>query len=183
MSEIADRYETIADGFGDRVAGIDAGGWAASSPCDEWQAQDVVVHVINVHRQVLAGLDGSQPSLISVDDDLAPAWADATASVRGALHDPDRAGHVVSGGPFGEQPFESLVGRVVCADTLVHTWDLARATGQDERLDPAAVEKAAEFLVPLDDNMRRPGGFAAKVEPAAGADAQTRLLNFSGRAV
>ena len=35
-------------------------------------------------------------------------------------------------GMFGEQTFESLVGRLVCSDTLIHTWDLARATGQVE---------------------------------------------------
>ena len=183
MSEIADRYETVAEAFGDRVAGIPADGWRTPSPCDEWEARDIVVHVVNVHRQALAGLDGSDPRLVDVDDDLAPAWTEATASVRNALGDRDRATRVITGGPFGEQPFETLVSRLVCADTLVHTWDLARATGQDERLDPDAVARASDFLVPLDDNLRRPGAFAAKIEPPAGADAQTKLLNFAGRAV
>jgi hypothetical protein len=31
--------------------------------------------------------------------------------------------------------------------------------------------------------MRRPGGFAPKIDPPQGADQQTRLLNFCGRAV
>ena len=72
----------------------------------------------------------------------------------------------MTGGMFGEQTFESLVCRLLCADTLLHTWDLARATGQDDRLDPAAVAAALEFLGPLDEAIRRPGGFAAKIEPA-----------------
>ena len=183
MSEISDRYETIADGFTARVAGIPPDRWTASSPCSEWQARDVVTHVIDVHHRVLAGLEGSPASEVRAEDELPPLWTTATAAVRDALHDPDRAARVISGGPFGEQPFESLVGRLVCADTLVHTWDLARSTGQDERLDPAGVAQAAEFLVPLDDALRRPGGFAAKIEPLPDADAQTRLLNFAGRAV
>jgi uncharacterized protein (TIGR03086 family) len=183
MSEIADRYETIADGFGDRVAGIPADGWRAPSPCEDWQARDIVAHVINVHRQALAGLDGSKPRQVTADDDLPPAWTAATAGVRGALRDPDRATRVISGGPFGEQPFEGLVGRVVCGDTLVHTWDLARSTGQDERLDADGVAQTAAFLLPLDDAIRRPGAFSPKIEPAPDADAQTRLLNFAGRAV
>ncbi len=62
-----------------------------------------------------------------------------------------------------------------------HTWDLARATGQDERLDPEGVSTALTFLVPIDEAIRRPGGFAAKIDPPAGADEQTRLLNFCGR--
>jgi uncharacterized protein (TIGR03086 family) len=183
MSEIADRYETIADGFGARVAGIPVDRWDAPSPCEEWQARDIVVHVVNVHRRALAGLDGSDPPQVTVDDDLRPAWTAATEGVRDALHDPDQASRVIHGGPFGEQPFEALVGRLVCADTLVHTWDLARSTGQDERLDPDAVTQAAAFLLPLDETIRRPGAFSPKIEPAAGADAQTRFLNFAGRAV
>jgi uncharacterized protein (TIGR03086 family) len=86
-------------------------------------------------------------------------------------------------GMFGEQSFESLVSRLLCADTLIHTWDLARATGQNEDLDPVAVQQAMEFLTPIDDAIRRPGGFGPKIEPPAGADPQTSLLNFVGRAV
>ena len=82
---------------------------------------------------------------------------------------------------FGEQTFESLVGRLVCTDTLIHTWDLARATGQDETLDPGAVAKAMESLGPMDEAIRRPGGFGAKISPAPGADAQRQFLNFCGR--
>ena len=85
---------------------------------------------------------------------------------------------------FGEQPFESLVGRLLCADTLFHTWDLARATGQDEQLDPRRSTSAApSSSTPLDEAIRRPGGFAPKIEPPPDADEQTRLLNFGGRAV
>ena len=84
---------------------------------------------------------------------------------------------------FGEQSFESVVSRLLCSDTLFHTWDLARATGQDEELDQDAVAKSLEFLTPMDEAIRRPGGFAPKIDPAAGVDLQTRWLNFGGRAV
>ena len=87
------------------------------------------------------------------------------------------------GGMFGEQSFESLVGRLVCTDLLVHTWDLARAAGQDEALDPGAVSRAQEFRVAVDDAIRVPGGFAPAVTPSSDADDQTRFLNFCGRAV
>jgi hypothetical protein len=35
----------------------------------------------------------------------------------------------------------------------------------------------------LDEAIRRPGGFAPKIDPPTDADPQTRLLNFGGRAV
>jgi hypothetical protein len=37
-------------------------------------------------------------------------------------------------------------------------------------------------LLPQDATLRRAGGFGPKIEPAPGAGAQTRLLNFCGRA-
>jgi uncharacterized protein (TIGR03086 family) len=79
--------------------------------------------------------------------------------------------------------FSDLVGRMVCADTLVHTWDLARATGGDERLDPAALAHVAGFLYEAGDRLRVPGGYGPAIEPPAGADEQTAFISFTGRAV
>jgi hypothetical protein len=67
-------------------------------------------------------------------------------------------------------------------DVAHDTWDLARATGQDETLDPDAVAKAFEVLAPLDEAIRRPGGFGAKIVPPADADPQMEFLCFCGRA-
>ena len=182
MSEISDRYAVIGDGFTQRVEAVPPDRWDAQSPCTDWTARELVEHVINTHSRVLASLDGSEPALVSGNEDLVVAWPRATNAVRDTLRDPTRAA-VTVGGMFGEQPFESLVGRLLCADTLIHTWDLARATGQDESLDPDAVAKAIEFLSPIDDAIRRPGGFGPKIDPPANADVQTRLLSFAGRSV
>jgi uncharacterized protein (TIGR03086 family) len=181
MSETADRYQRVAQGFADRVSGIGPDQWDAPTPCPDWRVRDLVGHVVSTHRRVLASAEGTEAQEADVNGDLPAQWKEATAAIAAALDDPARAGATIKSGPFGEQPFEQLVGRLLCADTLTHTWDLARATGQDETLDADAVAKAHEFLTPLDENIRRPGGFAPKVEPAPGADAQTAFLNFAGR--
>lgn len=178
MTEIADRYATIADGFTRRVEG--ATSWDGQSPCPEWNARDVLAHVVDTHRRTMTRLDGSAVEPVGPDDDVVLAWKTETARMREVLADPERAGKVVQS-MFGEAPFEELIGGLLCADTLVHTWDLARATGQDDRLDPHAVAKAAEFLTPLDEPMRAPGGMGPKVDPPEGADEQTRLIAFMGR--
>lgn len=134
------------------------------------------------HWRVVGAGDPSQAHEVDQDADLVPQWEHATSAVLGALGDPAKAA-VTVGGMFGEQSFELLVSRLLCSDTLYHTWDLARATGQDERLDEDAVAKAIEFLAPLDDAIRRPGGFAPKIEPPKGADLQTQLLCFGGRSL
>jgi hypothetical protein len=41
----------------------------------------------------------------------------------------------------GDHPLDQAIDRFVLGDVLVHTWDLARATGQDETLDAAEVER------------------------------------------
>lgn len=178
--DVRRRYREIADGFGRRLDGVRSGQWDAPSPCVGWTAQDVVVHVVETHRRVLAALDGSPLRPVGPDGDLAAEWAGVRAEVEAALDDPSTASTTV-GAPFSPQPFASLVGGLLAADTLVHTWDLARATGQDDQLPEDAIAEALAFLTPLDNAIRRPGGFAAKIEPVVGADLQTCFLNFCGR--
>lgn len=181
MTEVSERYGRIAHGFERALRGVRDDQWGTPTPCTDWAVSDLVFHVIRTQVQVHSQL-GGEPATVEETGDLLAQWRDASAEVLAALEDPVRAAHMTAG-TFGEQTFESLCGRLLCADTLFHTWDLARATGQVEVLDPGAVAKALEFLTPLDDAIRRPGGFAPKIEPEPGADEQTRLLNFGGRAV
>ena len=85
-------------------------------------------------------------------------------------------------GPFGPQPAEQVIGRLICTDVLVHIWDLARAVGGDESLDPDAVAAAYSGLKPMDAMIRMPGVFGPKVE-ASGTDLQSEFLAFLGRRV
>lgn len=67
-------------------------------------------------------------------------------------------------------------------DVLVHTWDLARATGQDERLDAGLVEAcAAMFLPEMPRRGREAGSIGPEVALGEGASAQDRLLAAMGR--
>jgi uncharacterized protein (TIGR03086 family) len=182
MSEVSERYETIAGGFTARLNGIGEDQWSLQTPCTEWVVRDLVVHVVNTHRRVFASAEGSEPIDADASGDIAGQWRAASGAIREALADETMASKVV-GGMFGEQSFESLVGRLLCTDTLVHTWDLARATGQDEVLNETAVARASEFLAPMDEAIRRPGGFAAKLAPDPSADSQKAFLNFCGRPV
>jgi len=182
MSEVAERYRTVADGFSARLTGVSGEQWSEPTPCTDWTVRDLVAHVVRTQRLVHARLGDAPPVEVDESGDLPAQWHSAREAIAHALADDALAATVING-MFSEQPFEALVGRLVCADTLVHTWDLARATAQDERLDAGAVAKATEFLTSIDDAIRRPGGFGPKIASAADADAQTRLLNFCGRAV
>ena len=66
-------------------------------------------------------------------------------------------------------------------DVLVHTWDLARAVGAQERLDEDSVRMAYAALQPMDAMIRQPGVFGPKLDAPTGADVQTKFLYFLGR--
>ena len=63
----------------------------------------------------------------------------------------------------------------------MHTWDLARATGLDETLDPEAVHRFVARMEAADAAMRATGHYGPRVEVPADADEQTRLIAFVGR--
>lgn len=182
MSEASERYARIAAGFGERLEQVGDDAWTTPSPCTDWTVRDLVAHVVAVHRHVVAGLDASTPPAPATDADLVHAWRGATADAIAALADPERASAPVTG-RFAPMSLEDVIGRLLCNDTLVHSWDLARSTGQDETLDPAGVTSSFEMLRPNDDAIRGPGSFGPKIEPPADADEQTRFLCFLGRQV
>ena len=182
VSEVHERYGRVADGFGARLSGVGKDQWTAQTPCTDWDVRELVVHVITTHRRVVASASKTDPVPVDPGGDLFAQWRLATEAVADRLRDPEQSSMMVSG-MFGEQTFELLVSRLLCSDTLFHTWDLARATGQSEALDAGAVVMALAFLEPLDEAIRRPGGFAPKITPLPGADDQARLLNFGGRSV
>lgn len=102
-------------------------------------------------------------------------------AVQSLLDDPATAGKTLSDKHIGEVPLDRAVSRFYTTDVFMHTWDLARATGQDETLDSARCAELLAGMEPMDAALRSSGHYGPRVEVAAGADAQTRLLAFIGR--
>jgi uncharacterized protein (TIGR03086 family) len=69
----------------------------------------------------------------------------------------------------------------VFIDLLIHGWDLARAIGADEALDPEAVEIVYASMKPREEALKASGVFGGMVVPPDGADTQTQLLAVFGR--
>jgi uncharacterized protein (TIGR03086 family) len=182
MSEVLDRYRVLADDFGARVNAVPEGAWDNQSPCAEWKARDIVAHVTGNARWIGAQANGQEPPPPVAGEDPVAAWAETRAMMEAVLADPDKSSANVAS-PMGPMPVGTFVGRFVCADILVHTWDLARATGLDETINAEAAAAAYKGLEPMDAMIRRPGFFGPRVDCPEGADAQTRLLTFLGRQV
>jgi uncharacterized protein (TIGR03086 family) len=129
---------------------------------------------------LIAELAGVESKPMTADEDPKAAWSSAYAAMRGLTEDPETMARSVQS-PMGPMPLEQMLSQFVCMDMLVHTWDLARSVGGDERLDEESVRGAYETLKPMDTMIRQPEVFGPKLDPPPGADAQTKFLYFLGR--
>lgn len=182
MDEVADRYRRLATAMTTKIEGVPADAWSNQSPCERWTARDVVRHVVEVHG-MFQGLVGR--SLVEhppVDEDPAGAFAAVRDQMRADLEDPNRAAEEYDG-RLGRSTSGKAVDGFVCFDLVIHGWDLSRATGQDDTLDPRDVEQVQAAVDAMGDVMRENGVVGPPLEPPDGASAQDRLLSALGRQV
>ncbi len=149
------------------------------TPCTEWTVAQVIDHLVGGTEYLLSAAHGRDPArqvnVTSADfrrgvTDVLEALALPGATERTCIS------------PLG---FEWPVSQAVAGtfmDVLIHTWDLAHATGQDEKLDPTLVEAcAAMFLPEMPERGRAAGIIGPAVEVGDDASPQDRLLAAMGR--
>jgi uncharacterized protein (TIGR03086 family) len=180
MSASADRYRNVAAGFTQRVIAVPADAWDLPAPCEGWVARDVVAHL----TEWLPGfffstydLDGLVPP---ARDDPVAAWRSLDHVFQSALDDPEVSTRIRAS-RLGESTFAQAVDMICTPDVLIHTWDLARATGFDEHLDPDEVHRMADGIEAMDAALRSSGHYGPRVRVPDDADEQTWLLGFLGR--
>lgn len=172
-----------AEELGWRVHAVPEDAWDARTSADGRTVREVVAAVVREHREVphlLAGSaradlpDQHDPDLVGGDP--AAAWDDAIAASLRAWttvvgEDPPVA---AARGPVpAREHAEQLL-----VHLLVHAWDVARATGIEERLHRGCVRHALEHVLGRTTHPRRgsPDGV-----PASSADPQGQLLALLGR--
>jgi uncharacterized protein (TIGR03086 family) len=180
VAHVEDRYRLVSSGFDAAVRAVGPDEWEAQSPCEQWTARDLVAHVVEGHRSLIAGVRGGEPEPMGPEEDPRLAWEEASQAIVEIAGEPETVATVLDG-PTGKMPAGEIIGRFVTMDLLVHTWDLARTVGADERLDEDSVRQAYEGLKPMDAMIRQPTVFGPRLEPPNGADLQTEFLYFLGR--
>jgi uncharacterized protein (TIGR03086 family) len=178
--QIADRYRRLSDRFAELVAGVPDGAWGNPSPCEEWTARELVAHVVETPGMFFGMVDRPFEITASVDDDPVAAFDQSRRQVQAELDDPVRAATAFEGF-FGKSTFAEAVDRFACMDLVIHGWDLARATGQPEDMDPAEVTLLTESVAGFGEMLRSPGVCGPEVPVGDDVDAQTKLLALVGR--
>ena len=165
------------------VAGVTDDQLANATPCREWDARALLAHMTGVVANMGRGARG---------DDLLPDMnAYAFGEDRGSQFrsEADRTlaawtAHGLEGEVnIGAGPMPAMAGvSINLIDTATHSWDLARATGQDpdlpEDLAQVILGVAQGFVT---DQIRSFAGFDPALEVAADASAITQLVAFLGR--
>jgi uncharacterized protein (TIGR03086 family) len=179
-------YTRCDAAFRARLDAVD-GRWAAPTALPGWDVRALVHHIVVEERwapPLFAGMTIDEVGDIFEGDQLVPDPVTATRDASGAALDAvqedgvlERTVHL----SFGEMSGAEYA-RQLAADHLVHAWDLARALGVDDALDPDAVHAVLEWFGPTEEAWRAAGVIGPRVPVPEGADEQTRLLSAFGRA-
>ncbi|GAA1263148.1 TIGR03086 family metal-binding protein [Sphaerisporangium rubeum] len=174
------------DEFGLRAGMVRADQWDDPTPCSDWTVRDLVNHLVVEQLWVPPLVAGATPAEVGdrfdgdrLGDDPVASWTRAAADAQAAFAAPgalDGEVHL----SYGTVPCRTYC-REMAADLAVHAWDLARALGVDERIDPALMAAAYDHLASLGQDLAATGLFAGPVPVPADADIQTRTLALTGR--
>lgn len=159
------------------LAGVREDQLGDRTPCPEFDVDGLGRHLVATVYKIAAIGEGADPTALpfEVDGPLAEARTEyERVWTADAL---DREVRV----PWGVAPGRMALWGYV-NELLVHTWDIAVATGQPVEAPDGVAEPAlavARMLIPAE---REGFPFAPPVEPAAGAGPTERLANWSGHA-
>jgi uncharacterized protein (TIGR03086 family) len=199
MADLAEgllrRFVAASDGFARRLRLVAPQQWTGPTPCSDWDVRALVNHVARGNLNYIGLLEGAtaadfvrQRDADALGTDPVGAFVTAARACAQAYAAPDALERVV------DHPSGRLTGAqalaVRTADTVIHTWDLARAIGADDTLDP-------ELLGWIDANLHQIYAGMTETPVSAetthrfydpptgelppGASTQDRLLHLFGR--
>ena len=158
----------------------------SSTPCVEWTVQSVINHALAVQKFADAVLTGSEVEYSAMSDVSHPLPAEGAEAALKAITDTTLAtlksidmSKVVET-PFGSMPGGQFI-MVPITDMIIHSWDLAKATGRDTTLDSGLSELGFNVMVNVAEGGRQMGAFGAEVSVPETASFQDRMLGLSGR--
>ncbi len=165
------------------TATLDADQLLLPTCCPDWDVRAVLNHILGgalMYTSVNAGQAAGEDAGDVAGDDPVGAVARISDTNIASWRAPD----ALEGErtyPFGTFPaFAGLVVNV--GEVALHVWDIAKATGQDARLDPDVAQIVYDLYVqvPMDD-LRAHGVYGPEIAVPESASVQDRLLGFLSR--
>jgi uncharacterized protein (TIGR03086 family) len=186
MGDVLDLHRRALDEFERRVHAVKPDQWGCPTPCRDWEVRNLVNHLVNEQLWVPPLLAGKTIAEVGdafdgdvLGDDPVASWDAAAAAAHAALAQDGALGRNVHLS-YGDRPAVEYAQEMIF-DLVVHSWDLARAIGADENLDPELVDSAYAGIEPMAGSLADTGLFDEPVPVPADADQQTRLIALTGR--
>lgn len=194
FEKIVERYKAASHEFGRRLTAVPVAGWDGPTTCSEWTVRGLVNHVArgNLNYIGLARGESAAEFLRLRDSDALGdnpynayerSWNDCAAAF-------SQPGVLVKVLDYPLGPVSGAQALAVrTADTVIHTWDLARSVGGDDTLDPATVEWLSDGLAEIYAGLTETPTaahtthrfFGPVLMEQPGARRQDRLLRLMGR--
>ena len=188
-SEVVEVHGRCCRRFAELVGGVRADQWHEATPCTDWDVRALVHHLLYEQRWAPLLLEGATVAEVGdrFDGDLlngdSATWPRLLATALEAAHEAvARPGALVRTVhlSFGDVPGQEYAMQLT-GDLAVHGWDLARATGQDETIDPGAVALLLPWAQANAGLLAGSGMFGSPADPGPDAPDAARLLGLVGR--
>ena len=189
VGDVVELHGRCGRRFAALVAGVGSQQWHDETPCSEWDVRTLVHHLLSEQRWVPPLFEGLTVEEVGerFEGDLmgddGSAWPGLLASAIGEAHAAvaqpgalKRTVHLSFGDASGQEYIMQLT-----ADLAIHAWDLARATGQDDALDPDAVALLLPWTEANADLVAGSGMFGSRIDAGPDAPDDVRLLGLLGR--
>ena len=173
----AARHDVVAGEFSRLVAGTTD--WSAPAPVTGWTARDVVDHLVTWFPGFLSAGGVDLPTGPSTDDDPVGAWRHHADAVQELVE--ERGAESFTHPHVGPGQLDTTVDRFYTADVFMHSWDLARATGQEARLDEDEAATMLAGMQAIEQLLRDSGQYGPAVPVPDDAPVVDRLMGFIGR--
>ena len=165
------------------VAGVRADQLDNATPCRDWDVRALLTHTIGVVENMSRGASGAEllPDInaVALDADLGAQFRTVADRTLAAWTACGLDGEV----NVGAGPMPAAAGMSInLLDTATHSWDIARATGQDAGLpDALAATVLAVSQEVVSDDTRKFAGIDPAVPVGPDASPTDQLVAFLGR--
>jgi uncharacterized protein (TIGR03086 family) len=162
------------DQAGDVLAAVHADQLARPTPCADWNLAQLIGHLVDAPVRFLEMARGEEPDWSAGPRPVGCDWAsDFRSNADDLIHHWHQADDAAD---FGQVDWQ-------IAEIAVHTWDVARATGQSPTLVPEVAERGLAFMSAMLTPENRGKAFGPAVRVPDDAPVYERLAAFAGRAV
>lgn len=165
------------DQAGDVLARVHRDKLSDPTPCGDWNVAQLITHLLRAPRNFVAMVKDEEPDWSPPTGDVPVDWTgDFRSAGDDLLHLWHQQGDAASPPTVDWQT----------AEIAIHTWDLARATGQSTELDPEVGQRALALMqasLKPEHRGAAEDGFVFRPEVSVPEDAPVyeRLAGFAGR--